>query len=125
MHGIIWGLLGAAAGLAFVAGIWEWRLLGRVVTAGFVGGFLGAAAFELIGALAFAQAQTDEPVSATWTTRLLARLLVTVGVGVALVLVLRKRPVAQARTQGERQAVRPGTLGSSTQPRAVRRRRTL
>jgi hypothetical protein len=97
MHGIIWGLLGAVAGLAFVAGISQWRLLGRAVTAGFMGGSLGAAAFELMGAIAFAAAETDEPVSATWTTRLLARLLVTLGVAVALVLVLPKSPQAAWR----------------------------
>jgi hypothetical protein len=100
MHGIIWGLLGAAAGLAFVAGISEWRLFGRAVTAGFVGGFLGAAAFELIGAIAFAAAETDEPVSATWTTRLLARLLVGGGAAVALVVVLGSGARARAASGG-------------------------
>jgi hypothetical protein len=92
MHGLIWGLLGAAAGLAFAVGLGELRLSGRTTTAGLVGGVLGALAFELIGAVFFAAAETDEPISETWPTRLMARLLVTVGTAAAIVLLLPNPP---------------------------------
>jgi hypothetical protein len=79
MHVVIWGLLGAAAGLAFAVGLGESRLGGRSLVAGLVGAVLGAMAFELIGALVFSSANTNYPISETWPTRLIARLLVTVG----------------------------------------------
>jgi hypothetical protein len=91
MHGLIWGLLGAAAGLAYAVGLGELRLSGRAVTAGLVGAVLGAVAFELIGAVFFDAAETDQPISETWPTRLLARLLVTVGTAVAIALLLPDR----------------------------------
>jgi hypothetical protein len=92
MHGLIWGLLGASAGLAFAVGLGERRLVGRAFTAGLVGAVLGAVVYELIGAVFFPAADTDEPISESWPTRLLARLLVAGGTAAALVLL---RPATQ------------------------------
>jgi hypothetical protein len=92
MHGLIWGLLGAAAGLAYAIGLGEPRLSARATLAGLIGGILGAIAFELIGAVFFASARTGEPISETWPTRLIARLLVTVGTAAAVALFLPTTP---------------------------------
>jgi hypothetical protein len=92
MHALIWGSLGAAAGLAYAVGLGELRLSGRTTTAGLVGGVLGALAFELIGAVFFAAAETDEPISETWPTRLMARLFVTVGTAAAIALLMPNPP---------------------------------
>jgi hypothetical protein len=92
MHALIWGLLGASAGLALAAGIGERRLIAEASIAGFVGAVLAAVVFELIGAACFGLAETGKPISATWPTRLLARLLVTVGTTLALATRLASKP---------------------------------
>ncbi len=92
MHGLIWGVLGAAAGLAFAVGEGDWRLIGRAVTAGGLGGLVGAITFELIGGMYFAAAETSDAISLTWQTRLMARLLVSLGTAAAIVLCLPSPP---------------------------------
>jgi hypothetical protein len=88
MHGAIWGLFGALAGLAFAVGLGERNLWVRALAAGLLGALIGTVAFELIGVFAFPVGKTDDPISRTWVTRLLARLLVTVATAAALSLVL-------------------------------------
>jgi hypothetical protein len=88
MHGLIWGLLGASAGLAFAMGLGDRRHIGRAVAGGFLGALLGAVAYEIIGALVFVYANTHHVLSETWATRLLAYLLVALGTGAAQVLML-------------------------------------
>jgi uncharacterized membrane protein len=88
MHGTIWGLIGAAAGLAFAVGLGERRLMARALLAGFAGAALGAIAFDLLGGALFPLADTGLPISITWTTRLLARLLTTVGAAILVSLTL-------------------------------------
>jgi hypothetical protein len=83
MHALFWGALGAVAGLAFSIGLgttrrWRWALFGLV------GACLGAAVFEIVGAAIDPLALTSEPISTTWSTRLLARLLVGFGTGASL-----------------------------------------
>jgi len=90
-HGAIWGLLGAVAGLAFAVGLGKRNLLVRALVAGFAGALIGTFAFELIGVLAFPMAKTDDPISRTWVTRLIARLLVTVATAAAVSLILPVR----------------------------------
>ena len=99
MHGAIWGVLGALAGLAFAVGLGERPLWVRALTTGFIGALVGAVAFELIGAVAFPGAKTDDPISRTWATRLMARLLVTQATAAAVSLVL---PVHSAESSGLR-----------------------
>jgi hypothetical protein len=101
MHGAIWGLLGALAGLAFAVGLGERNLWVRALIAGFAGALVGAVAFDLIGAVAFSGARTDDPISRTWVTRLMARLLVTMATAGAVSLVL---PVRSGEPSGPRRA---------------------
>lgn len=98
-HALIWGLLGASAGLAFAIGLGEWRILGWAVTAGFAGAVVGAVAFELVGGTFFGLAETGNPVSKTWLTRFLARLLVTVGTSAAMAMTMPKLPKRHNTTQ--------------------------
>jgi hypothetical protein len=98
IHGLFWGLLGAAAGLAFAIGMKA--PIGRAVAAGIVGAVLGSVAFDLVGAFAFPLAKTDSPISLTWPSRLCARLLVCVGTAAALTRVLPgPRPEGAAAPQ--------------------------
>jgi hypothetical protein len=101
MHGAIWGLVGALAGLAFAVGLGDRSLWVRALTAGFAGALLGAIAFDLIGVVAFPGARTDDPISRTWVTRLMARLLVTVATAAAVSLVL---PLRSGEPSGPRRA---------------------
>jgi hypothetical protein len=90
MHAIIWGLVGASAGLAFTVGLGEPSLRIRAAIAGFWGAVLGTVVFELAGGLFFPLAATHQPISETWPTRLLARLLVTLGTVSAMIVALPK-----------------------------------
>ena len=95
MHALIWGLLGASAGLAFAVGLEKPRLWHRAAIAGFFGAVVGTVVFELAGGLLFPLAATHQPISETWPTRLLARLLVALGTAGVVLLVLVK-PVHKA-----------------------------
>jgi hypothetical protein len=78
VHAGIWAAVGAGGGLAFWLGLGgDTRRLARATIGGLVGGALAAVAYDIIGALAFSLADTPKPLSLTWGTRLLARLLVT------------------------------------------------
>jgi hypothetical protein len=97
VHAGIWSAVGAAGGLALGLGLGERKLWSRAVEGGLVGAALGAIAYELIGAFAFPAARTAQYVSATWETRLLARLAVTVlaAAGAAMAVSSpRQRPAA-------------------------------
>ena len=94
MHGMIWGLAGAWAGVAFAVGLGRPRLVVRAAAVGFAGAVLGAIAFELVGAGLFPLASTGEPISTTWPSRLAARLLVCVATASGVILILpESRPV--------------------------------
>ncbi len=101
MHGLIWGLSGAAAGLAFAVGMGGRRLLATAPADGFVGAVLGAIAFDLIGAGLFPMADTGEPVSITWASRLTARLLVALATAAGIILVLPTGQGSPASTRVE------------------------
>jgi hypothetical protein len=104
MHGLIWGLSGAAAGLAFAVGMGGRRLLATAPGAGFAGAVLGAIAFDLIGAGLFPMADTGDPVSITWGSRLTARLLVALATAAGIILIL---PAGQGSPSSTR--VEPST----------------
>ena len=93
MHGGIWGLSGAVAGLAFAAGpgLDDRRFLVLAPIAGFIGAVIGALAFELVGAGLFPLAYTGDPVSADWPSRLTARMLVALGTAAGVILCLPER----------------------------------
>jgi len=86
MHALLWGPLGAIAGLAY--GIGRGRR-GRAL-ANLVGGLLGAVlatmVYDVVGAAVAPLGGTSDAISKTWATRLLARLLVPIGsaLGIAL-----------------------------------------
>ena len=82
---LIWFLLGAAAGLAFGVGLGTGHRL-RSLFYGLVGAVAGAALYEVLGAAIDPMALTSAPISKTWTSRLLARLLVAACVGLMLAL---------------------------------------
>ena len=111
MHGLPWGLAGAAAGLAFAVGLGERRLIVPALTAGCAGAVLGAIAFDLIGAALFPFADTGEPIAAAWLARLLARLLVTVGTAALVILILPGQ--AAPRERGAAGAVSPRDDGAA------------
>ncbi len=100
MHGLVWGSLGAAAGLAFAAGMGEWRRAGRYVIGGLVGAVLGTLIYEAIGAAVFSSANTGEVISKTTETRFMARLLVTAGTAVAVALLLPEPRTEPAASPG-------------------------
>src|SRR5262249_32114368 len=83
-----WSVVGAAGGLALGLGLGGLGQALRAGLGGLLGAALGATAFEAVGALAFPTEETDQPISKTWVTRLIARVLVAVlaaaGAAVAL-----------------------------------------
>ncbi len=73
IHAAIWASAGAAAGLAFGLGARErGRRLLQAALGGLFGAIVGAAVYELVGAVAFPLDKTVEPISLTWASRLLA-----------------------------------------------------
>jgi hypothetical protein len=77
LHGAVWAAVGSSAALALGVGLGAGpsRLV-RCVIGGALGALIGAAAFEVLGAVFFANDDTGEPVSTSAGSRLLARLLV-------------------------------------------------
>ena len=108
MHSLLWGTLGAVGGLAFGIGLGRGHLLRSLVFA-LVGACVGTAIYEVIGAAIDPLALTSDPISKSWWTRLMARLLVTVGVGMAICLSLPSaRRVARS--------VEPSPSGPTAKP---------
>lgn len=78
IHGGIWGLLGAAGGLAFGLGLGvDKASVVRGVLGGTAGALLGTVVYELLGVMLTPLAETSRPLSITPATRLLARICVT------------------------------------------------
>jgi hypothetical protein len=95
VHSLIWGSLGASAGLALGVGhgggpgVWL-----RAALAGLIGAVLGTVVFEILGASLFPLEKTTLPLALDRWARLLARLLV--GVPAAL---LAARELVSTKTQ--------------------------
>ena len=70
MHAMIWGSLVRIGGLAFGIGLGHGHRV-RLLFLALVAACLGTAAYEVIGALLDPLALTSDPISKTWTTRLL------------------------------------------------------
>lgn len=77
VHVLLWAPLGSVAGLAFGLGLGDRSLPFRTMWGGLIGAILGAMVYEIVGALALPLALTSQPISLTWGSRLLARLLVS------------------------------------------------
>jgi hypothetical protein len=86
VHAGAWVGAAAAAGLAFAIGVGKWRDLPRTVLAAASAAFIATVIFEFGGGILFPDALTDRPVSHTWVTRLVARLIVAVLVAAGVVL---------------------------------------
>jgi hypothetical protein len=77
-HGGSWCVIGAAAGAAFGIGLGGRGRALRALLGGLLGATAGVLVYEMVGAVAFPLDGTSEPLSATWVTRLFARLAVTI-----------------------------------------------
>jgi hypothetical protein len=79
IHGGIWSAIGAAGGLAFGVGLGGGRDVAlRAAIGGLLGAALGTMVYDLAGAVIAPLAETGSPLSATSSTRLLARVAVAV-----------------------------------------------
>ena len=98
IHCGIWAACGLAAGIVFGLGLGVGMAqVARSGIGGLIGAALGACIYELTGAMVFADHMTTNPLSLTWSTRLLARLLVaTLSAVMAAVFV----STAAGRTDG-------------------------
>ena len=90
VHGGIWGAVAAVAGLAFGLGLGGWGRAIRTALAAAAAALLATVVYEIAGGLLFPTAMTDRPVSATWETRLMARLLIALPVAIGSVLAARQ-----------------------------------
>jgi hypothetical protein len=98
VHLGLWAPAGATGGLAFAIGHAARRRTFAVFMGGLLGAALGAAVYEIVGALAFPMAETTSVLSATAGSRLLARIAVTTlaAAGVAMGLTLELSPGGEA-----------------------------
>jgi hypothetical protein len=96
-HGLPWGMMGAAAGLAFAYGLGERRFLVHAAVACFLAGIVAAILFDLTGVIFFPTANTEAPISSSWLTRLIAGLLAPAATVLALAVSLPRSSVAPAR----------------------------
>jgi hypothetical protein len=78
IHGGNWSLIGAAAGAAFGVGLGDRGHVLRALLGGLLGAITGVLVYEIVGGVAFPLDGTSAPLSATWGTRLFARLAVTI-----------------------------------------------
>ncbi len=99
LHAAIWGLAGATAGAAFAIGLGDWKLILGALGGGFLGAVLGAMVFDLIGAGVLPFADTGQPISTTWQTRLMARLMVTVATAAFIIWSLPRSRADQVSVQ--------------------------
>ncbi len=126
VHAGIWSAIGAAGGLALTLGLGERGPLPRAVLGGFLGAAAGTVAYELAGAF-FPAARTAQFVSATWETRLMARLAVTLLASAGAAMGVASPPKARA-APGTRQSSGRfddpvGRVGRQVLPRGDRSRR--
>jgi hypothetical protein len=90
-QGGVWSVVGAAGGLSLGLGLGGRSLSLRAALGGLLGAALAASIFQVVGALAFPDDETDQPVSKTWATRLIVRLLVAVLAAAGAVLTVQAR----------------------------------
>ena len=110
VHGGIWVGVGAAAGLAFGMGPGGWQGVLRGALGGAGAALLATVIYEFAGGILFPLAFTDRPISQTWESRLVARLLVAVLIAAGALLSLDA-----TRQQKPRRKLRPKTLSHSIQ----------
>jgi hypothetical protein len=94
-HAVVWGVLGAAAGVAFGVGYRGGKAgIARAALGGFLGAVVGAALYEVGGAVLFPNDRTSQPVAASGSARLLAHAATDVlaALGVALTIAGPRKP---------------------------------
>jgi hypothetical protein len=77
IQGGIWPVIGAAGGTAFGIGLGDRSRAVRALLGGLLGALAGVLVYEMVGAVMFPLDKTSNPLSATWGTRLFARLALT------------------------------------------------
>ena len=94
MHAGIWGAIGCVGGTGVRTGGRGPAVCVRGMVGGLMGAVLGAAIYEITGALAFPMSRTFQPSASEWAPRLMARLLVSglAAVGAALAVADRRSP---------------------------------
>ena len=92
VHGGIWAGVAATAGLAFAIGWVGWRGVLRGVLGAVAGALVATVVHEIAGGILFPLASTDRPISQTWETRLMARLLVSMLAAAGVVLCSEPAP---------------------------------
>jgi hypothetical protein len=90
-HSVIFGGLGAAAGVGLGLGLADTQALGRTILGGLLGGLLGALALETTISLAFPLMRTYQPVSAELAPRVLGHLCVALCIAVVAGLAAGRR----------------------------------
>ncbi len=129
MHGAIWCVVGASAGLAVAVGAGA-RALGfaKSILGGILGAWIGAALFEVLGGVIFAGDETGEPIAATSNARLFARLVVGLCIAAFILAALSARrrktrltpiPVRSGDRRGNRRATQY-TPSSPARPSCLR-----
>ena len=96
MHAGLWMGVGAVSGLAFGIGLGGRKRLVASIIGGAVGAVIGAIVYEFVGAIAFPLDKTASPISMTWQSRLLARLLIATSAAVGIALAVADRREASA-----------------------------
>jgi hypothetical protein len=92
MHGLFWAAAGLAGGLAFAVGLGcRPVLIVQAAIGGIVGALLGAAVYDIVGAIVLTTENTAMPLSEGWASRLLARMSVAVLVAVVAASMLDQR----------------------------------
>jgi len=103
---VISSAIGAVGGAVFGSGLADRSCAVRAAVGGLLGAAAGVLVYQIVGAVAFPIAETTSPISATWGTRLLARLAVTIlaSVGVAMGAVDQVRGAVSSSSSGGRES---------------------
>jgi hypothetical protein len=100
-HSGVWAAIGGVAGLVFGLGLGGWDRMLRATVGGAGAALLATVIYEFAGGILFPLAMTNQPVSVTWQSRLVARLLVAVLVVAGVVLAAGSGDVRQGAGAGK------------------------
>ena len=99
MHGLLWSTAGLAGGIAFAVGLGcRPTTVAQAAIGGVIGAVLGAAIYDIVGAVLWATDKTGMPLSESWYSRLLSRMCVSVAVAItSAALIDQRRPPTPQR----------------------------
>lgn len=99
VHGAVWGSIGASSALAFAVGLGRgWRSVFVAVAYGLLSALLATAFYEVAGAVIFPTDETGEPISQSSVSRLFARLIVALCIGIGSAAAFGTRRARTAAT---------------------------